>query len=35
MMCVILLAFIAFIMYEIVNLIEIYYRKRRWLFFFY
>lgn len=29
MMCVILLAFIAFIMYEIVNLIEIYYRKRR------
>ena len=35
MMCVILLAFIAFIMYEIVNIIEIYYRKRRWFFFFY
>ena len=29
MMCVILLAFIAFIMYEIVNIIEIYYRKKR------
>lgn len=29
MMCVILLAFIAFIMYEIVNLFEIYYRKKR------
>ena len=29
MMCVILLAFIAFVMYEIVNILEIYYRKRR------
>ncbi len=29
MMCVILLAFIAFLMYEIVNVIEIYYRKKR------
>lgn len=29
MMCVILLAIIAFVMYELVNIIEIYYRKRR------